>query len=137
MVGLEVRPVTASSRAYRSSVPLVSRSRVMLSSQRLWPARWRSPVGFIVPPRANRALRPRNRAFPASSAPGPKDATLSRRDRIATTAGARPRRPDSGGAPHIASAGWRSGSRTDDDLQAVAPSRGAEPLLELDKAVPV
>jgi hypothetical protein len=33
------------------SVPLVSSSRVMLSSQRLWPRSWSACVAFIVSPR--------------------------------------------------------------------------------------
>ena len=37
IVGFEVSPVTESSVTYRWSVPLFSRSRVMLSSQMLWP----------------------------------------------------------------------------------------------------
>ena len=35
IVGFEVNPVTDSSVTYRASVPLVSKSRVMLSSHRL------------------------------------------------------------------------------------------------------
>src|SRR5713101_2537967 len=48
MVGFDVRPVTDSSSMYRSSVPLVSRSRVMLSSQIDWPTSWSFCVAFIV-----------------------------------------------------------------------------------------
>ena len=40
IVGFDVRPVTESSATYFWSVPLSSRSRVMLSSQRLWPRAW-------------------------------------------------------------------------------------------------
>src|SRR4029453_17883985 len=48
MVGLEVRPVTGSWPMYRSRVPVSSRSRVMLSSQRLWPSSCSATVAFIV-----------------------------------------------------------------------------------------
>src|SRR5215475_1641277 len=47
IVGLEVRPVTESSAMYCLSVPLLSRSRVMLSSQILWPRLCKSSVAFI------------------------------------------------------------------------------------------
>src|SRR6185436_11045734 len=50
IVGLEVSPVTDRSLMYCLSVPLSSRSRVMLSSQRLWPRLWRICVAFIVLP---------------------------------------------------------------------------------------
>src|SRR6185312_16390816 len=50
MVGFEVSPVTDRSLMYCFSVPLSSRSRVMLSSQRLWPRLWRICVAFIVLP---------------------------------------------------------------------------------------
>src|SRR4030095_4531098 len=50
IVGLEVSPVTDRSWMYCFSVPLSSRSRVMLSSQRLWPRLWRICVAFIVSP---------------------------------------------------------------------------------------
>src|SRR5262249_55516305 len=48
MVGLEVKPVTDKSSMYLFSVPLVSRSRVMLSSQRLWPRSCSALVAFMV-----------------------------------------------------------------------------------------
>src|SRR5262249_15813625 len=35
--GLDVSPVTASSRTYRASAPVPSMTRLMLSSHRLWP----------------------------------------------------------------------------------------------------
>src|SRR5215472_12773833 len=47
MVGLEVRPVTESSAMYCLRVPVLSRSRVMLSSQILWPRLCKSSVAFI------------------------------------------------------------------------------------------
>src|SRR5712675_260540 len=50
MVGLDVSPVTDSSSMYRCSVPVFSRSRVMLSSQRLWPWSWSVVVAFMVSP---------------------------------------------------------------------------------------
>src|SRR5258708_14814614 len=48
IVGLEVSPVTDSSAMYRFSVPLFSRSRVMLSSQMLWPRLRSNCVAFIL-----------------------------------------------------------------------------------------
>ena len=50
MVGFDVRPVTESSSIYRLSVPLSSKSRVMLSSHKLCPRSWSSLVAFIAPP---------------------------------------------------------------------------------------
>src|SRR6266404_1954477 len=50
MVGFEVSPVTDSWSIYRCSVPVFSSSRVMLSSQRLWPWSWSVLVAFIVSP---------------------------------------------------------------------------------------
>src|SRR6516164_7116204 len=47
IVGFEVSPVTDSSSMYCCNVPLSSRSRVMLSSQRLWPRLWSSWVAFM------------------------------------------------------------------------------------------
>src|SRR5215471_17192834 len=48
IVGFEVSPVTENSSMYRLSVPLVRRSRVMLSSQRLWPKSCSFCVGFML-----------------------------------------------------------------------------------------
>src|ERR1700678_2298831 len=45
MDGFDVRPVTDHSAMYFASVPLSSRSRVMSSSQRLWPSRFSRAVG--------------------------------------------------------------------------------------------
>src|SRR5262249_498784 len=56
IVGFDVSPVTDSSSMYRLSVPLSSRSRVMLSSQRLWPRLWSNSVAFIVSPPSVRSL---------------------------------------------------------------------------------
>src|SRR5271166_3341790 len=50
IVGLEVNPVTDRSPMYRLSVPLSSRSRVMLSSQMLCPRSWSDCVAFMVQP---------------------------------------------------------------------------------------
>src|SRR6516164_8585562 len=47
IVGFEVSPVTDSSSMYRCNVPLSSRSRVMLSSQRLCPRLWSNWVAFM------------------------------------------------------------------------------------------
>src|SRR6516162_2496396 len=47
IVGFEVSPVTDSSSMYCCKVPLSSRSRVMLSSQRLCPRLWSSWVAFM------------------------------------------------------------------------------------------
>src|SRR5262245_15729259 len=51
IVGFDVRPVTESSATYFCSVPLSSRWRVMLSSQRLWPRVWSFCVPFMASPR--------------------------------------------------------------------------------------
>src|ERR1700730_3381980 len=48
MVGFEVRPVTDKDSIYFFNVPLVRRSRVMLSSQRLWPRSYSTLVALIV-----------------------------------------------------------------------------------------
>src|SRR3954470_4239954 len=56
IVGLEVSPVTDSSSIYRFNVPVSSRSRVMLSSQMLWPRLWSNCVAFIVSPRFSVSL---------------------------------------------------------------------------------
>src|SRR5215212_3271442 len=47
MDGFDVRPVRDLSRTYPSIVPSLTASRVMLSSQRLWPASWSSWVALI------------------------------------------------------------------------------------------
>jgi hypothetical protein len=54
IVGFEVSPVTDSSSMYRASVPPVRRERVMLSSQRLWPASCNCCVAFMGFPSARR-----------------------------------------------------------------------------------
>src|SRR5215831_12079511 len=46
IVGLDVSPVTASSRTYRASAPVRSITRLMLSSHRLWPAACSRCAGF-------------------------------------------------------------------------------------------
>src|SRR5215467_3475246 len=50
MVGFEVRPLTESSSMYRLSVPFSRMSRVMLSSQRLWPRSCSICVAFMGSP---------------------------------------------------------------------------------------
>src|SRR5215467_6018034 len=50
IVGFDVSPVTENSSLYCLSVPVSSRSRVMLSSQMLWPRLWSNCVAFIVSP---------------------------------------------------------------------------------------
>src|ERR1035437_7557190 len=50
MDGLDVRPVTDNSVMYRSSFPLSSRSRVMLSSQTLCPIQASFAIRFMLPP---------------------------------------------------------------------------------------
>src|SRR5262245_40768620 len=47
IVGFEVSPVTDRASMYCCKVPLPSKSRVMLSSQRLCPRLWSSCVAFI------------------------------------------------------------------------------------------
>src|ERR1700724_2516688 len=48
MVGFEVRPVTDKDSIYFFSVPLMRRSRVILSSQRLWPRSYSTLVACMV-----------------------------------------------------------------------------------------
>src|SRR5919201_872161 len=52
MVGLDVTPLTASSRTRRPNPPLVIKLRRRKSSQMLWPASWSRCSGFIAPPRS-------------------------------------------------------------------------------------
>ena len=47
IVGFEVSPVMDSSSMYRASVPLSRRSRVMLSSQSVWPRSWSFWVAWM------------------------------------------------------------------------------------------
>src|SRR5215469_15594303 len=55
IVGLDVSPVTASSRTYRASAPVRSMTRLMLSSHRLWPSSCSRCAGFNSAPM--RAIR--------------------------------------------------------------------------------
>src|SRR6266542_5279633 len=80
MVGFEVSPVTASSSTYRRRVPVVRSSRVMLSSQMLWPASCSFCVAFTVfPSRGGRGGR-RRRIVPG--APWDEPVGLGRPPRV-------------------------------------------------------
>ncbi len=54
IVGFDVNPVTENSSMYRFRVPLCRSSRVMLSSQRLWPRSCNEVVAFIASPPVTR-----------------------------------------------------------------------------------
>ena len=69
MVGFEVSPVTESSPIYFFSVPLFSKSRVMLSSQMLWPTSWSFLVAFIVQSPRYQLKRLSPRSFPNARSP--------------------------------------------------------------------